>query len=254
MDRWAEGRIALVTGATSGFGEAFARRFAAAGGRVIAAARREDRLRALAGELGALCLPKALDVTDPVAVARLPDELPEGFAAVDVLFNSAGLALGLGKAAEADLSDWDTMIATNVTGLAHVTRAILPGMVARNRGHILNLGSVAGSYPYPGGNAYGGTKAFVHQFSLNLRADLIGTAIRVTCIEPGMAHTEFSQVRFDGDKGKGDAVYAGMQPLTGDDIAQVAELAIRLPAHVNVNTMEVMPVAQAFSPFAVARG
>jgi NAD(P)-dependent dehydrogenase (short-subunit alcohol dehydrogenase family) len=162
-------------------------------------------------------------------------------------------ALGLSPAQDADLDDWEQMIDTNCKGLAYCTRAILPGMVARRRGHVINLGSVAGTYPYPGGNAYGGTKAFVHQFSLNLRSDLHGTGVRVTCIEPGMADTEFSIVRFSGDQAKADAVYVGMQPLTADDIAESVYWAATLPPHVNVNTIELMPVAQSFTPFQVAR-
>jgi 3-hydroxy acid dehydrogenase/malonic semialdehyde reductase len=243
----------FITGASSGFGAAVARRFAAGGARVIAAARRTDRVRDLAAELGPLVLPLALDVRDRDAVAAAVAGLPAEFSAVDLLVNNAGLALGLGPAQDADLDDWDQMIETNCKGLAYVTRAVLPGMVARGRGHVINLGSVAGSYPYPGGNVYGGTKAFVHQFSLDLRSDLHGTGVRVTCVEPGMADTEFSLVRFDGDQSKADSTYAGMQPLTADDIAESIHWAATLPAHVNVNTIELMPVAQSFGPFQVAR-
>jgi 3-hydroxy acid dehydrogenase / malonic semialdehyde reductase len=244
----------FVTGASSGFGAAIARRFAAAGARVVATARRADRLKDLADDLGPQVLPVTLDVRDRAAVAEVAGGLPAEFAEIDVLVNNAGLALGLGPAQEADLDDWDQMIDTNCKGLTYCTRAILPGMVARGRGHVINLGSVAGTYPYPGGNAYGGTKAFVHQFSLDLRSDLHGTGVRVTCIEPGMADTEFSTVRFSGDKAKADAVYAGMQPLTADDIAESVYWAATLPAHVNVNTMEIMATAQSFAPFQVARG
>jgi 3-hydroxy acid dehydrogenase/malonic semialdehyde reductase len=243
----------FITGASSGFGAAVARRFAAGGARVIAAARRTDRVRDLAAELGPLVLPLALDVRDRDAVAAAVAGLPAEFSAVDLLVNNAGLALGLGPAQDADLDDWDQMIETNCKGLAYVTRAVLPGMVARGRGHVINLGSVAGSYPYPGGNVYGGTKAFVHQFSLDLRSDLHGTGVRVTSVEPGMADTEFSLVRFDGDQSKADSTYAGMQPLTADDIAESIHWAATLPAHVNVNTIELMPVAQSFGPFQVAR-
>ncbi len=243
----------FVTGASSGFGAAVARRFAAEGTRVIAAARRADRVRELAGELGPQVLPLTLDVTDRAAVAAVVDALPPEFAAIDLLVNNAGLALGLNPAQDADLDDWDQMIDTNCKGLVHCTRAILPGMVARGRGHVINLGSVAGSYPYPGGNVYGGTKAFVHEFSLNLRSDLHGTGVRVTCVEPGMADTEFSTVRYDGDAAKADAVYAGMQPLTADDVAESIYWAATLPGHVNVNTIELMPTAQSFAPFQVAR-
>ncbi len=187
------------------------------------------------------------------AVDRVFADLPEAFAAVDVLVNAAGGALGLGKADVARVEDWEEMIATNVRGLALVTRAALPGMIARRRGHIVNLGSVAGSFPYPGGNVYGATKAFVERFSSNLRADLLGHPIRVTNIEPGMVETEFSLVRFGGDRAKADAVYAGMKPLGADDIADLVLFAVTRPAHVNVNRLEVMPVDQAFAPFAVHR-
>ena len=243
----------FVTGASSGFGAAVARRFAADGARVIAAARRADRVRELAREFGPQVLPLALDVSDRAEVAATVDALPPEFAAIDLLVNNAGLALGLNPAQDADLDDWDRMIDTNCKGLVHCTRAILPGMVARGRGHVINLGSVAGTYPYPGGNVYGGTKAFVHQFSLNLRSDLHGTGVRVTCVEPGMADTEFSLTRFGGDRAKADAVYAGMQPLTPDDVAESIHWAATLPAHVNVNTIELMPTSQSFAPFQVAR-
>jgi 3-hydroxy acid dehydrogenase/malonic semialdehyde reductase len=243
----------FVTGASSGFGAAIARRFAADGARVIAAARRVDRVRDLAATHGSQILPLALDVRDRVAVGAAIAGLPEEFKAVDVLVNNAGLALGLNPAQGADLDDWDQMIDTNCKGLVYCTRAILPGMVARGLGHVINLGSVAGTYPYPGGNVYGGTKAFVHQFSLNLRSDLHGTGVRVTCIEPGMADTEFSLVRFSGDQAKADNVYAGMQPMTADDIAESVHWAATVPQHVNVNTIELMATAQSFAPFQVAR-
>ena len=244
----------FVTGASSGFGAAVARRFAADGARVVAAARRVERVRDLAAELGAQVLPLALDVRDRAAVAEAVAGLPEEFSAVDVLVNNAGLALGLGPAQDADLDDWDQMIDTNCKGLVYCTRAILPGMVERKRGHVINLGSVAGAYPYPGGNVYGGTKAFVHQFSLNLRSDVHGTGVRVTCVEPGMADTEFSLVRFSGDQGKADNVYSGMQPMTAADIAESIHWAATMPPHVNVNTIELMATAQSFAPFQVARG
>lgn len=254
-DNWAEGRIALVTGATSGFGEAMARRLHAAGARVIATGRRADRLEKLAAELASeRLLTRVLDVTSEASIAALLPGLPADFAAIDILYNNAGLALGLGKAYEADLVQWETMIQTNVTGLVRVTRAVLPGMVQRNRGDVMNISSVAATYPYPGGNVYGATKAFVRQFSLNLRADLLGTKIRVTSIEPGMADTEFSTVRFSGDRAKADKVYEGVHAMSGDDVALVCENVLKLPAHINVNTLEIMPVQQAFSPFAVDRG
>lgn len=245
--------VIFVTGASSGFGAAVARRFAADGARVVAAARRADRVRDLAAELGPRILPLTLDVRDRAAVAEAVAGLPEDFRAIDVLVNNAGLALGLNPAQDADLDDWDQMIDTNCKGLVYCTRAILPGMVARGRGHVISLGSVAGSYPYPGGNVYGGTKAFVHQFSLNLRSDLHGTGVRVTCVEPGMADTEFSLVRFDGDRAKADNVYAGMRPMTADDIAESIHWAATMPQHVNVNTIELMATQQSFAPFQVAR-
>jgi 3-hydroxy acid dehydrogenase/malonic semialdehyde reductase len=243
----------FVTGASSGFGAAVARRFAADGARVVVAARRTDRLQGLADEFGPQILPLQLDVRDRARVAVAVQRLPEEFSAIDVLVNNAGLALGLKPAQEAELDDWDQMIDTNCKGLVYCTRAILPGMVARGRGHVINLGSVAGGYPYPGGNVYGGTKAFVHQFSLNLRSDLHGTGVRVSCVEPGMADTEFSLVRFGGDRAKADNVYAGMQPMTADDIAEAIHWAASLPAHVNVNTIELMATAQSWAPFQVAR-
>jgi 3-hydroxy acid dehydrogenase/malonic semialdehyde reductase len=248
-----KGRIAFITGGTSGIGEACARLFVAEGGSVVVAGRRADRLDAIARELGPSCHPLSLDVRDSTATARAFESLPAPFAAVDVLVNAAGGAHGLERAQGADLADWDEMIATNVTGLVHLTRAALPGMVSRGRGHIVNLGSVAGSFPYPGGNVYGATKAFVERFSSNLRADLLGTPIRVTSIEPGMVETEFSVVRFGGDRAKADAVYAGMTPLVAKDIADLVLFAVTRPPHVNVNRLEVMPVDQAFSPFSVNR-
>ena len=250
-----ESRTVLVTGASSGFGQACARRYAAEGWQVIIAARRSDRLGALAEDLGGptRCLPVTLDVRDREAVMETLGNLPAAFSDVDVLVNNAGLALGLEPAERADLDDWDTMVDTNIKGLMYCTRAILPGMVARRRGHVVNIGSVAASWPYPGGNAYGGSKALVQQFSRNLRVDLLGKQVRVTVVEPGMCETEFSLVRFDGDAEKAAAVYNGMQPLTGDDIAELVYYTTSLPAHVNVNQLEVMPVAQAWSPFAVHR-
>ncbi|HEX7886428.1 MAG TPA: SDR family NAD(P)-dependent oxidoreductase [Phenylobacterium sp.] len=254
-ETWAEGRIALVTGATSGFGEAMTRRLIAAGAKVIATGRRAERLAGLAKDLGSdRLLTRELDVTDHASVAGLLPSLPAGFEGIDVLYNNAGLALGLSKAHEANLGDWETMIATNVTGLVRMTRAVLPGMVARNRGDVINISSVAANYPYPGGNVYGATKSFVRQFSLNLRADLIGTKVRVTSVEPGMADTEFSVVRFKGDQASADKVYQGVHAMSADDVALVCESVLKLPAHINVNTLEIMPVQQAFGPFAVDRG
>jgi 3-hydroxy acid dehydrogenase/malonic semialdehyde reductase len=245
--------IVLITGATSGFGAACARRFAEDGARLVLVGRRAERLDALRRELSAPALAVPLDVRDRAAVARALGELPAEFAAVDVLVNSAGLAAGLDPADRADLDDWDAMIDTNVKGLLYVTRAVLPGMVERDRGHIVNLGSVAGTYPYPGGNVYGATKAFVHQLSVDLRADLIGKSIRVTSVEPGMAETEFSEVRFGGDKDRAKAVYRGLQALRAEDVADAIHWVATRPAHVNVNRLEVMPTMQAFGPFAVSR-
>jgi 3-hydroxy acid dehydrogenase/malonic semialdehyde reductase len=245
---------ALVTGATAGFGAAITRRLVQQGWRVIAAGRRQDRLDALAAELGDAVLPLVLDVTDKAAVDALPATLPDGWGQVDVLVNNAGLALGLSPAQQSDVADWDRMVATNIGGLIHMTHALLPGMVERNRGHVINLGSVAGSYPYPGGHVYGGTKAFVKQFTLNLKADLAGTQVRVTDIEPGLCGgTEFSTVRFGGDQSKADAVYQGTKPLTAEDIAEAVAWVVHLPPHVNINRIEMMPTCQSAGPFAIKR-
>ena len=248
-------QIAFVTGASSGLGEAIARRYAAAGTKVVAAARRGDRLDALVAEFGTeAILPLVLDVRDRDAIERAVGSLPPAFAQVDVLVNNAGLALGLEPAQDAVLDNWERMIETNCTGLVYVTRAILPGMVARRRGHVVNMGSVAGTYPYPGGNVYGATKAFVHQFSLGLRADLHGTGVRVTSIEPGLiGGTEFSEVRFGGDAGRAAGVYDGTKPLGPEDIAAAVEWVTSQPEHVNVNVIELMPVSQSFAPLPVDR-
>ncbi|HEX9401223.1 MAG TPA: SDR family oxidoreductase [Anaeromyxobacter sp.] len=247
------GKIALITGATSGFGEACAEALARAGARVIAAGRRKERLGALVARLGKDKVhPLVLDVRDRGAVERAMNDLPPALAAIDVLVNNAGLALGLEPAQRASLDEWDTMIDTNCRGLVTMTRAVLPGMVERNRGHVVNVGSVAGAYPYPGGNVYGATKAFVHQFTLNLRSDLLGTAVRASCVEPGMAETEFSLVRL-GDSARAAKVYEGVKPLTAADIAETILWIVSLPPHVNVNAIELMPVQQAFSPFAIHR-
>ena len=245
--------IVLVTGATAGFGTAIARRFAADGARIVAAARRAERLEALKAELGAdKVLPLVLDVRDRAAVMKAVEGLPAEWAAVDVLVNNAGLALGLDPAQKADLDDWDTMVDTNVKGLMYLTRAVLPGMIERKCGHVINLGSTAGEWPYPGGNVYGATKAFVRQFSLNLRADLYGTPVRVTDIQPGLVGgTEFSNVRFHGDDAKAGAVYEGADALTPDDIADAIHWVASRPARVNVNMLQVMPVAQSFGPLRV---
>ncbi|WP_244815270.1 bifunctional NADP-dependent 3-hydroxy acid dehydrogenase/3-hydroxypropionate dehydrogenase YdfG [Caballeronia sp. Lep1P3] len=247
--------IVFVTGASAGFGAAIARSFVKGGHRVIATARRKDRLVALSNELGDALLPIELDVRDDNAVRNAIASLPAAFSQIDVLVNNAGLALGLEPAQRANLDDWKNMIDTNCAGLVAVTHAILPGMVERNRGHVFNLGSVAGSYPYPGGNVYGATKAFVRQFSLNLRADLAGTALRVTDIEPGLCGgTEFSNVRFKGDDDKAAGVYKDVQPLTPEDIADAIYWIATRPAHVNINAIELMPVAQTFGPLQIHRG
>lgn len=247
-------RTVFVTGASAGFGVAIARRFVATGARVIVCARRADRLTGLAAELGTAVHAIELDVQDRASVERAIGALPPAFAEIDVLVNNAGLAKGLEPAQRAELDDWDQMIDTNCKGLIYTTHAILPGMVARGRGHVINIGSVAGSYPYPGGNVYGATKAFVHQFSLNLRSDLHGTGVRVTCVEPGLSSgTEFSTVRFNGDEARARGVYAGVDALTADDVAEAVHWAASVPAHVNVNTIELMAVAQSFAAFQIHR-
>lgn len=239
-------RIALVTGASSGFGEAIARRLALAGWKIIAAARRIDRLEALSAAFPEQIQPLALDVRDLAAIEAAVTTLPPAFKEIDLLVNNAGLALGLEAAHEASLDDWQRMIETNCLGLVAVTRAVLPGMVARNRGQVINVGSTAGQYPYFGGNVYGATKAFVDQFSLNLKTDLLGTAIRVTNIAPGLSGgSEFSQVRFHGNEAKAADVYADTTPLNPEDIADTVEWLVNRPAHVNINHISMMPVCQA---------
>lgn len=245
--------IALITGATSGFGRATALLFADRGWRVVVTGRREDRLAELARSLGDRCHEVVLDARDRRAVFSRLQSLPSPFDTVDVLVNNAGLALGLEKAQEADLDDWDTMVDTNIKGVLYSTRAVLPGMVARGRGHVVNIGSAAATWPYPGGNTYGATKAFVQQFSNNLRADLLGTGVRVTNVEPGLAETEFSTVRFKGDAVRAKSVYRGALPLTAEDIAGIVYWVVTLPPHVNVNRLEVMPTDQAWGPMAVHR-
>jgi 3-hydroxy acid dehydrogenase/malonic semialdehyde reductase len=244
----------LVTGATAGFGQAIARRFVRDGHRVIATGRRAERLDGLRGELGDRLLPFALDVTDRDAVTALPGSLPAGWREVEVLVNNAGLARGVSPAQQARLEDWDTMVATNVTGLMRMTHALLPGMVERDRGHIVNISSTAARYPYPGGNVYGASKAFVTQLSANLKADLVGTGVRVTDLEPGLVGgSEFSTVRFGGDAEKAAAVYAGTTPLTPEDIAEAVAWVVNLPAHVNINRLEMMPTSQGPGPLTIKR-
>jgi 3-hydroxy acid dehydrogenase/malonic semialdehyde reductase len=248
-----EGFTALVTGASSGIGLACAERLLQDGATVLAVARRADRLQALADRLGPRLVPLPLDVTDRPAVTRALAGSTGPATRIDILVNSAGMALGLEPVHRTSIEDWDRMIETNCRALVFATRQVLPGMVARGRGHIVNIGSVAGSYPYPGGNVYGATKAFVRQFSLAIRSDLLGTPVRVTNIEPGMCDTEFSTVRFAGDQAKAKSVYQGMTPLGGADVADAVAWCVTRPAHVNVNAVELMPVQQAFGPFAVHR-
>jgi serine 3-dehydrogenase len=243
----------FITGATAGIGAAAAKRFAEAGWKVIATGRRKERLDALAAEIGEDRLhPIVLDVTDERAMDAALAALPEAFRGIDVLLNNAGLAPPMAPAQEGDLADWRVAIDTNVTALVALTHKLLPGIVER-KGAILNLSSVAATYPYRGGAVYGGSKAFVRQFSLNLRADLHGTGVRVTSIEPGMVETEFTIVRTKGDKAASDALYANMDPMTAEDIAETLFWIATLPAHLNINTLELMPVSQSFAGFQVAR-
>jgi 3-hydroxy acid dehydrogenase/malonic semialdehyde reductase len=246
--------IVMVTGATAGFGAAMARRFAGEGHRVIGTGRRVERLRSLSAEIGERFLAIPMDVTSKESVEQALASLPPDWSDIDVLINNAGLALGTTPAHKSSLEDWETMIATNCKGLVTVTRLLLPGMVERNRGMIINIGSIAGTYPYPGGNVYGATKAFVDQFTLNLRADLAGTAVRASNIAPGLCGgTEFSNVRLKGDDAAAARVYEGTTPLNADDIAETAYWMATLPAHVNVNYIELMPTCQGFGAFAIKR-
>ncbi|MFZ2842958.1 SDR family NAD(P)-dependent oxidoreductase [Psychrobacter sp.] len=244
----------LITGASTGFGEALARRLIAKGHQVIGCARRLDKLNALAQELGGLFLPVVMDVSDTATIPQIIADLPDSFKQIDVLVNNAGLALGTESAQNADLDDWMRMVDTNIKGLMSLTHAVLPAMVARDSGYVINVGSIAGSWPYYGGNVYGATKAFVKQFSLNLRADLIGTQVRVTNLEPGnVAGTEFSNVRYHGDDDKAAKVYDGFKTMTGDDIGDILLWLIESPAHINVNRLEVMPVAQTYNGLTIAK-
>lgn len=249
-------KTAFITGASAGFGAACARKFAALGYRLVLAARRAATLQTLAAELASQTAVHTLllDVRDRQAVEDAVAGLPAEFAAVDLLINNAGLALGLEPAHQANLDDWETMVDTNIKGLMYCTRFLLPGMVERNRGHVINIGSTAGSWPYAGGNVYGGSKAFVEQFTRNLRTDLFGTRVRASCIAPGMAETEFSKVRFKGDTSRADQVYANTEPLTAEDLADVIAWVAELPPHVNVNTLEVMSVFQSWGGLQVYRG
>src|SRR5476651_2432374 len=246
----------FITGATSGFGRATARVFAAAGWSVILTGRRTERLKALADELNGRCPVwfGALDVRDAAAVQQLVAELPEGFRHVRALINNAGLALAPQPAQQVALEDWHIMIDTNVKGLVNVTHTLLPTLIATGKGaSIINIGSIAGQWPYPGSHVYGASKAFVKQFSYNLRCDLQGTGVRVTNIEPGLCESEFSLVRFAGDQARYDATYAGAEPIQPQDIADTIFWVLNTPAHVNINSLELMPVSQTSAGFAIDR-
>ncbi|MDO4697159.1 MAG: SDR family oxidoreductase [Pasteurellaceae bacterium] len=247
-------RIALVTGATAGFGLAICRTLMQAGYNVIGTGRRAERLHALQTEFGEQFLPLAFDITDPKQTEQALQSRPNKWQSVDLLINNAGLALGLEPAYQVELEDWYQMIDTNIKGAVTLTRLILPEMMAKNHGHIINLGSIAGNYAYPGGNVYGATKAFMKQFSLNLRADLSGTKIRVTNLEPGLCGgTEFSTIRFKGDQAKADKVYENVEFVRPEEIADIVLWLNQQPEHVNINRLEVMPTAQSFSPLSVYR-
>ncbi|MBD2107830.1 SDR family oxidoreductase [Nodosilinea sp. FACHB-13] len=239
----------LITGASSGIGAACARQLAAAGARLILVARRQAPLEALAAELqqqhSTEVLTVVLDVRQSGAVGEAIANLPDPWQAIDILINNAGLSRGLDKQYEAPLEDWEAMIDTNVKGLLYVTRAVVPGMVARGHGHVVNVGSIAGRQTYPGGSVYCATKAAVRSLSEGLKLDLLGTPVRVTNIDPGLVETEFSLVRFDGDRDRAQGVYQGMTPLTGDDVADVIVFAVTRPAHVNISDVMLMPTAQA---------
>ena len=247
-------KIVMITGATSGFGAAAVQRFANAGWRVVATGRRIERLQKLVDEFGQdkVCA-ASFDMRQAAAIETALAALPASFRQVDLLINNAGLALGTAPAQKASLEQWNQMIETNVTGLATITRLLLPTLIAQ-KGAIINISSVAATYPYPGGNVYGGTKAFVSQFSLGLRSDLHGTGVRVTCLEPGMAETEFTLVRTSGNQAASDNLYKGANPMTAQDIADTLFWVATLPPHMNINRMELMPVSQSFSPFQVDRG
>ncbi len=245
-------KTAIVTGATSGIGKATTRALATAGWQIIVTGRRAERLDALVEEFGDRVYPAVFDVRDTAALEAALDALPERFRGIDLLVNNAGLALGTAPAQRADLEQWRTMIDTNVTALVAVTHRLLPGLIER-RGGIINIASVAGTYPYLGGNVYGGTKAFVQQFTLALRSDLHGTGVRVSAIDPGMVETEFTLVRTGGDQDASDTLYSGADPMTAEDIAATILWIATLPPHLNINRIELMPVNQSFAGFQVAR-
>lgn len=245
--------VILITGATSGFGFATAERLVKNGYKVIATGRRKENLK----KLKTVCdsenlFIKTLDMMDLQGVENFSDSLPEDFKNISKLVNNAGLALGISPAQGSSMSQWKQMIDTNITGLAAITHNLLPSII-KNKGHIINISSVAGTYPYPGGNVYGGTKAFVSQFSLGLRSDLHGTGVRVTSIEPGMAETEFTLVRTSGNTEASKKLYEGLTPLSGENIAETIQWLFQLPKHVNINRLEMMPVNQSFAPFQVHR-
>ena len=246
-------KTAFITGATAGIGEAAARRFAGDGWRVVGTGRRSERLDRLAGKLGERFHPLALDMTETDTFASAVRTLPEEFAGIDLLLNNAGLASPMSPLQDAEQDPLDTVIDTNVSGLVALTRALLPKLIAR-KGAIINLSSVAATYPYRGGAVYAGSKAFVRQFSLGLRCDLAGTGVRVTSIEPGMVETEFTVVRNGGDQAASDALYADMNPMTAEDIAATIHWVATQPPHLNINALELMPVSQSWGGFAVARG
>lgn len=246
-------RTVLVTGATAGFGAAVARLFVNNGWRAVVTGRRADRIAALVDELGPDKAHGALfDIRDAAAMGAALDALPPEFAGVDLLINNAGLALGTAPAQKADLDQWRQMVDTNITGLMAITHRMLPSLIER-RGAIINISSVAASYPYAGGNVYGGTKAFVRQFSLGLRSDLHGTGVRVTSIEPGMAETEFTLIRTSGNQEASDMLYRGANPMTAEDIAETLFWIATLPPHININALELMPVSQSWAGFQIAR-
>ena len=245
--------IVLITGATSGIGKSCAEFFSKKGYKTILIGRRKKRLISISKKLKKPSLPLQLDVRDKKEVFRTISKLPKNFKKISVVINNAGLAWGVEPAQDADLKKWETMIDTNCKGLIYMTKAVLPDFIKRNNGHIINIGSVAGTYPYSGGNVYGGTKSFVKQFSLGLKSDLLGTKIRITNIEPGMTNTEFSKIRYSGDKKKADKVYEKMSPLTGLDIAETIYWCVERPKHVNINSIELMPLQQGFNFFAVSR-
>lgn len=246
--------IIFITGASAGFGEAISRKFIKEGHKVLGLARREEKLQKIQDELGKNFHFIACDVNDIEKIKLALENLPKEFQEIDVLVNNAGLALGLDPAQKANIKDWEIMINTNILALVKITHFILPKMVSRGKGHIINIGSIAGTYPYPGGNIYGSTKAFVKQFSLNLRAELYDKNIRVSNIEPGLCGgSEFSIVRFGGDKSRADKVYENTQPLMPEDIAEAVFWCVSLPSHMNINRMEIMPTTQAPAALNVAK-